>query len=82
MSSPPITDPQTLRELLPGRSLAERLIRPVKRLAFWTAVVLPFFQLPLLATGLDSRSLMLAFVGLVVLNVSALWIGHAHGTGE
>ena len=81
MSSSSITDPQYLRELLRGRSLGERVVQSLKRFAFWTAVVLPFLHLPLLATGLDSRSLALAFVGLVVLNVSALWVGHPYAEG-
>lgn len=81
MSSPPITDPRSLRKALGGGSITERVVRPVKRLAFWTAVVLPFLQLPLLATGLDSRPLTLAFVALVALNVSALLIGHPYADG-
>lgn len=81
MSSPPITDLGSLREALRGGLIAERVVRPVKRFAFWTAVVLPFLQLPLLATGLESRSLTLAFVALVALNVSALLIGHPYGDG-
>lgn len=79
MSSPPITDPRFIQEVLRDRSIAERVVKPLKRFAFWTAVVLPFLHLPLLATGLDSRSLTVAFVALVALNVSALWIGHPYG---
>lgn len=79
MSGSSITDPQFLREAVDGRSLPDRLVQPVKRFAFWTAVVLPFLHLSLLATGLESRSVALAFVALVALNVSALWIGHPYG---
>lgn len=79
MSSSSITDSRSLREALDGRSIPELVARPLKRLAFWAAIVLPFLHLSLLVTGLDSQSMTLAFVGLVVLNVGALWIGHPHG---
>jgi hypothetical protein len=51
------------------------VLYPIKRLAFWTAIVLPFLHLSLLATGLDSRSKVLAFSALVGLNVCALVVG-------
>lgn len=54
--------------------------RPLKRVAFWAAVVLPLLHLFLLATGLDSQSSALAFLALVSLNVVALYAGHAHNT--
>ncbi|WP_299268971.1 hypothetical protein [Halorientalis sp.] len=50
----------------------------VTGLAFWSAIVLPFLYLPLLAYGLRSRSMAGAFVGLLVLNVVAAVIGHRY----
>lgn len=79
MSSPSITDPQFLREAVRGRSVPRLVARPVKVLAFWAAIVLPFLHLSLLATGLESRSMTLAFIGLVTVNVGALWLGHPYG---
>ena len=79
MSSSSITDPRSLRNAVSGSSVARLIARPIKLLAFWAAIVLPFMHLSLLATGLDSRSMTVAFVGLVALNVCTLWIGHPHG---
>ena len=68
---------------LPG--LASRLnvsrlvVRPIKRLAFWSAIVLPFMHLSLLAAGLESQSMTLAFIALLALNVVTLYVGHPHG---
>lgn len=59
-------------------ALMNYVARPLKWVAFWAAVVLPFLHLPLLATGLDSESSTLAFLALVGLNVLALYVGHPH----
>ncbi len=50
----------------------------VAGLAFWSAIVLPFLYLPLLAYGLRSSSIAGAFVGLLALNVAAAVIGHRY----
>lgn len=50
----------------------------VTGLAFWSAIVLPFLYLPLLAYGLRNSSIMGVFVGLVALNVIAAIIGHRY----
>ena len=50
----------------------------ITTVAFWTAVVLPFLHLPLLATGLDSTPYATAFAALVVLNVVAVVVGQPH----
>ncbi|RXK51592.1 hypothetical protein [Halorientalis pallida] len=50
----------------------------VTGLAFWSAIVLPFLYLPLLAYGLRSSSIVGAFVGLLALNVVAAVIGHRY----
>ncbi|MFC7073776.1 hypothetical protein ACFQJ7_07835 [Halovenus rubra] len=50
----------------------------VQTASFWGAVVLPFLSLPLLLTGIDSHSGLLAFLVLLVTNVVALLVGHTH----
>ena len=79
MSSSSITKPRSLVGTVDSAALVGLLLSPLKRLAFWTAVVLPFLHLSLLTTGLESQSTVLAFVGLVSLNVLALVVGHPHG---
>lgn len=79
MSSSSITDPRSLRSAVSEVSIPRLLARPVKQLSFWAAIVLPFMHLSLLATGLNSRSMTAAFVGLVALNVCTLWVGHPYG---
>ena len=76
MSSPPITDQLTAPADLSERSLVELFTGPLKRLAFYAAIVLPFLHLPLLATGLQSETVTIAFGTLLVLNVAALAVGH------
>ena len=75
MSSSSITEPRSLVGTVDVESLLWVVLYPIKRLAFWTAIVLPFLHLSLLATGLDSRSKVLAFSALVGLNVCALVLG-------
>lgn len=79
MSSSSITDPGFLRETLSRHSVPDSLVQPIKRLSFWSAIVLPFMHLSLLVVGLDSPSMVVAFVVLVALNVIALLIGHTYG---
>jgi len=50
----------------------------VTGVAFWSAIVLPFLHLPLLATGLKSTSVSIAFASLIALNVIAAVIGQFH----
>lgn len=50
----------------------------VRTAAFWSAIVLPFLHLPLMATGLESTSVSLAFAVLVALNVLAVIVGQPH----
>lgn len=74
MSSSSITDP--LSAPVPtDRSLSEFVLGPVRRAAFWAAIVLPFLHLPLLVTGLETETATLAFGLLLVLNVCALVVG-------
>jgi len=79
MSSSSITDPRSLRNAVSGLSVPSLLAQPLKQLSFWASILLPFMHLSLLATGLDSRSMTVAFIGLVALNVCTLWIGHTYG---
>jgi len=51
------------------------ITRAIRRLAFWTAVGLPFCYLPVLVDGL-TRPEGLVLVGLFVVNVVALVAGH------
>ena len=51
---------------------------PVRALAFWLAVVLPFAYLPLLAGGIGTEADLFTFAGLVAANAVALLVGHGH----
>lgn len=51
---------------------------PIQAIAFWLAVVLPFVLLSLLTTGLVGQTGTLAFVGLLALNIVALFAGHSY----
>lgn len=50
----------------------------VRATGFWLSVALPFLYLPLLIRGFAGRGEMLAFAGLVVLNLVALVVGHGY----
>lgn len=76
MSSPSITDQLEAPSTLTERSLVELITGPVKRIAFYAAIVLPFLHLPLLVTGLESETITLAFGTLLALNVVAILVGH------
>lgn len=52
---------------------------PLKAGAFWTAVLMPFLALGVLASGLGSPLEYLAFTALLVANVLALVAGHDYG---
>jgi hypothetical protein len=71
------------RAHLPGgleqSTLRCRLVGLGQRVAFWTAIVLPFTYLPLLVAGFESSSMFAAFLSLVALNLLALLVGHPHG---
>lgn len=79
MSISPLTDTDALLGELPRPTLTQLVLQPVKRLAFWSAIVLPFLHVSLLVSGLESRSTTLAFVALLALNVLAIYVGHPHG---
>jgi hypothetical protein len=52
---------------------------PVRAVAFWAAVVLPFCTLALLAGGLETALDYAGLVGLLTANVVALVVGHGYG---
>jgi len=82
MSTPSSTDLPSLPADGDGASIVEVLLRPVHRLAFWAAIVLPFLHVPLLVTGLETQTQTVAFVVLLVCNAVALLVGHpAHADG-
>lgn len=51
---------------------------PIRVASFWTAIVLPFLHVPLLATGLETAGETTAFLSLLALNLIALYAGHSH----
>ncbi len=63
-------------DAVPG--VSRTLFAPVRGVAFWTAIVLPFLYVPLLATGLQSSAVRTAFAVLVLANVIALFVGHSY----
>ncbi|WP_276272562.1 hypothetical protein [Haloarcula litorea] len=54
------------------------LLAPVRGLAFWTAIALPFLYLPLLVSGLETAAVRTAFAALVACNAVALLVGHSY----
>ncbi|CCQ36205.1 uncharacterized protein Nmlp_2033 [Natronomonas moolapensis 8.8.11] len=52
---------------------------PLRAGAFWSAVLLPFCSLALLASGLGTTAEYLLFGSLVAANVAALIAGHGYG---
>jgi len=59
------------------RSLA---VRPVRAVAFWTAVVAPIAYPMLLLSGFTGRTLLLLLAGVFFVNVLGLVIGRGHRT--
>jgi hypothetical protein len=50
---------------------------PIRFVAFWVAIALPFLYLPLLAGGLHGTE-PTVFVALVAVNLVALVVGHGY----
>lgn len=89
MSSPPTTRDspasttgESTERQDSSRNTLERisptLADPIRRIGFWIAIVLPFLYVPLLATGLSTAAETMTFLGLVTVNLVALYVGHAH----
>ena len=53
-------------------------IKPVRAVAFWLAVALPFAYLPMLAGGIGTEAELVTFAALVAANAVALLVGHDH----
>lgn len=69
------------RFALPDESLADvrdSILAPLRGLAFWTAITLPFLYLPLLAYGLETPATRLAFLALIACNAVTLVVGHSY----
>ncbi|MFB6123716.1 MAG: hypothetical protein ABEJ78_09700 [Haloferacaceae archaeon] len=80
-SSSPTVPTARLRESLDVQQLhrgVELLTVPLRFVAFWVAVALPFLYLPLLYGGLEGQQ-ALVFGLLVVINVASLILGHDYG---
>lgn len=67
------------RRSIPGHPLAAHVVMSLSMLAFWAAIALPAFYLPLLAVGIDTVSGLALFVGLFGLHVLALVGGRSYG---
>ncbi|MDJ1431682.1 hypothetical protein [Halostagnicola sp. A-GB9-2] len=65
-------DPRALEQYLPS------LAKPIRVGSFWLAIVLPFLYVPLLVTGLSSSVETGLFLGLLVLNIVVLYVGHSY----
>jgi len=53
------------------------VVLQVRAAGFWLSIALPFLYLPLL-TGLNEWTHVMAFLGLLVLNLTALLLGRHH----
>lgn len=73
--SSPETEHQPAARL---RRLGRSLMGPIQFVSFWFAIALPFLHVPLLMGGLDGPNVTLAFLGLLVANLVALYVGHGY----
>jgi hypothetical protein len=76
VSTPSIRDLPSLPADADRHALVGAVVSPLHRIAFWAAITLPFLHLPLLVSGLESETHVLAFVVLLACNVVALLVGH------
>ena len=76
MGSSPSTNNRALRVV--SEPVETYLPRLVQAVAFWAAVLLPFFALGLLASGIETALGWVALVGVVLTNVLALFVGHGY----
>ena len=49
----------------------------IRRVSFWTAIVLPLIYLPLLSGGFGPQTGHIV-IGLLAMNLIALFVGHSH----
>ncbi|ELY42102.1 hypothetical protein [Natronorubrum sulfidifaciens] len=89
MSNPPSApnrDPSAARESAVEQDsvdgtlekVAPALAGPIRTTGFWGAIILPILYIPVLITGLSTSFEASVFLGLLVLNLAALYVGHAH----
>lgn len=87
MSSPSTTHDRTQpstdsNDVEPKATGLERLVpaiaTPIRVASFWTAIVLPFLHVPLLAAGLSTPAETGTFLGLLGLNLVTLYVGHSY----
>ncbi|WP_328821457.1 hypothetical protein [Natronorubrum halalkaliphilum] len=62
--------------------MAPTFAKPLRVTGFWGAIVLPIFYVPVLASGLSSSLEIGLFLGLLALNLGALYVGHTHRRRE
>lgn len=74
--------PSTRSDAGPVRRAATLVRDPVRRLAFWGAILIPFSYLPLLSLGVEGTRGALLLAGLFVANVAALVVGHGHNRDD
>lgn len=60
------------------RVLQSRTLSALRGASFWSAVVLPFVAVAVLASGVESTVEWLLFVALLVLNGFSLYLGHSY----
>ena len=78
------TNPSTWidEETTAFRAVASRVgstaVKPLRAVAFWLAVALPFAYLPLLAGGIADEAELATFLVLMAANALALLVGHDH----
>lgn len=58
--------------------ISPTLAKPIRRIGFWIAIVLPVVYVPFLVTGLSTASETVWFLGLLTVNLVALYVGHAY----
>lgn len=85
MSNPPSIRTESRFRGLVGIATLDQLKQflavPVRFVSFWAAVTLPFLYVPLLWSG-TSPERVVVFVGLLLLNVVALVVGHGYRRSE
>ncbi|MFB6129544.1 MAG: hypothetical protein ABEJ28_01835 [Salinigranum sp.] len=76
--SEPSSTAGRIARLATFRQGAQFVTGPLRFVAFWAAVALPFLYLPLLFGGLEGDQTSV-FLGLLALNAFALVVGHGYG---
>ncbi|QSW99126.1 hypothetical protein [Haloterrigena alkaliphila] len=67
------TDDELLLE-----AVAPTYATPIRVAGFWGAIVFPVCYVPVLATGLSTVLDVGLFLGLIAVNLLALYVGHTH----